>query len=200
MISWLRYSFFPVIYLRIRYGKSLNSKLFFDVGIPIVLIAVLHISSIVLAKEWPNVSSETLKSILGFLTLSFPFYVASLTAISTFPSNILDEKFIGGENQQATLIKYNADEERYRPEALSRREFMAYMFGYLSFTSLLLLAIIIIDGGFGFSAAIANSFPIASSYVFPVLNFLLWVVLANIFFVTLMALRFLIARVSISHP
>lgn len=199
MISWLRYSFFPITYLRIRYGKKLKSKFFFDFGIPIILIFILYFSSLVLAQEWPKVSSGTLKSILGFLTLAFPFYVASLTAVSTFPSDVLDKPFVGGDNQKATLKIYNADEERDRPETLSRRQFMAYMFGYLSFTSLLLLAIIIVDGGFGFSNSIANSFPSAAVYIFSVMNFFLWAILANIFFVTLMALRFLIARVSISH-
>lgn len=200
MFSWLRYSFFPIIYLRIKYGKNLKSKLFFDFGIPILLISLLHIASVLLSNEWPNVSEETLGSILGFLTLSFPFYVASLTAVSTFPSSVLDETFIGGKSQQATLWTYNIDEERYKNDPLSRRQFMAYMFGYLSFSSFLLLAFVIVDSGFDFSSSLTSTFPDISNILFPAMNFLMWVLLANIFMVTLMALRFLIARVSITKP
>lgn len=199
MKSWLKYLLQPLNYLAIRYEKGTRSKLFLDFIAPILTACILYLFSYLINKKLPDLTTVTIDKILSFLTLAFPFYVASLTAVSTFPSAELDKKLEGDKNKQATLKKWNNDEQRDKPEILSRRRFIAYMFGYLSLVSLMMIVLVVFDRGFNISNFVYILPEKISFILIHLANFLFWTLLLNIIFVTLMALRFLTYSVTKSH-
>lgn len=70
-------------------------------------------------------------SIISFVQVMIGFYIASLAAIATFSRDILDKPLDG---DRATL---NASENGItHKRLLTRRHFLTYLFGYLSFISI----------------------------------------------------------------
>ncbi len=199
MLSWIRYLLQPLAYLKIRYGEGTKSKLFLDVFAPLILTVILYLLSFLINKDLPEITTEIIDEILKFLTFAFPFYVASLTAVSTFSSKSLEKVFGSKEKDQATLKSWSNDNQRWEKEPLTRRKYTSYMFGYLSVVTLILIFILVFDKFF----KISNFQTFLPSEVIPwminTVNFLFWAVILNIVFVTLMALKFLISSVAEGH-
>lgn len=73
------------------------------------------------------------QSIGGFLERLTGFYIASLAAIATFNSPYLDKGFRG---KPAYLEHY--DKGEVQKESLTRRRFLCFLFGYCSFSSIII--------------------------------------------------------------
>jgi hypothetical protein len=71
--------------------------------------------------------------IVGYLQIVSGFYIASLAAVATFNKESMDKTMPG-----IPVVLPSRPRRRGKPEALSRRRFLCFMFGYLSFTSLML--------------------------------------------------------------
>ncbi|GIU32792.1 hypothetical protein TUM3792_45490 [Shewanella sp. MBTL60-007] len=89
-----------------------------------MLICVLYT---ILPKPFSILGEKgVLESISGFLQVLVGFYIAALGAIATFPNKNIDELTDG--------IPIKLDNEE-----ITRRQFLSYMFGYLAFTSFILV-------------------------------------------------------------
>lgn len=137
MIWAIRQLFVPIRYLQIKQGKGIfSSKFTYDFTIPFVL-SVVSILTVSLLSISLGVFSNTglVSSIVNLLSLFTAFFIAALAAVSTFDRKGLDEIMKG---QPAVLELVNRrNENPERP--LTHRQFICYLFGYLSFISILFI-------------------------------------------------------------
>lgn len=126
----------PLRYLRIQHPEKIK----FDLYFPIVIAAVF---SLPLLSEQFLADAKKL-DMLGrssdLLSILTGFFVAALAAVATFGNPDMDEPMAGSEPVTLTDISGN-------PDALSRRRFLSYLFGYLALGSIIAYAL-----GFAFYA------------------------------------------------
>lgn len=107
----------PLSYLKIKHKQ----KRFIDFTMPLIFAGLVSVVYLMLPKPFSlfgvNGIILSTSSFLQFLT---GFYVASLAAIATFPNKNMDVVTDG----IPLLLK---------GRALSRRQYISYMFGYLAF-------------------------------------------------------------------
>ncbi len=135
----------PINYLRIRHGdRWFRSKKVYDFVFPIILTALtcgvfwlVGISLRVFDHE------ELIKRLTDLLALMIVFYMAALAAVATFDREGIDTPLKGGD---ALLKTRHHDTSEIVDRALTYRQFISYLFGYLSFLSLLLYIFIIVFG------------------------------------------------------
>lgn len=139
---WLRQLLVPARYLRIRHGEDLlHSKVVYDWILPIAaasaiwgLFSWLGLSLSVFAD------SELPKRLIDLLVLMIVFYMAALAAVSTFDREGIDTPLRGDD---ALLWIQNPDTGEYYDKRLTYREFISYLFGYLSFLSLCMYVFVV---------------------------------------------------------
>lgn len=129
----MRHSFymitFPLAYWRVRHA----SKWKFDVVIPIILSVVCMFCLYCFTRDAQiNGAGGFLGSVLELFQILVGFYIASLTAISTFPNSSLDEVMAGVPPKLKITEDGNTEDLE-----LTRRRFLALLFGYLAFASLI---------------------------------------------------------------
>ena len=143
MLWAVRQLLVPVNYLRIRHGDSLfHSKAVYDFVLPFILtLATCVIFS------WIGVSlhifdhGELVKRLTDLLSLMIVFYMAALAAVATFDRQGIDDPLRGGD---ALLRARNSDTGEHFDRKLTYRQFISYLFGYLSFLSLCLYIFVIV--------------------------------------------------------
>lgn len=79
-------------------------------------------------------SDGVLRQTNSLLAVLAGFYIASLTAISALPIQTLDEKMAGTAPTMTVVQKG----KKYSDVPLKRREFLRYLFGYLSTATIIL--------------------------------------------------------------
>jgi hypothetical protein len=133
----------PLNYLRIKHGETpLQSKAVFDFVLPALLTALTLATCLWLGAP-VAVGSHTglAKHLLDLLALMVVFYMAALAAVATFDRSGIDDTFKGLD---AILMVPNHEEGGARVERkLTYRQFISYLFGYLSFLSLCLYILMI---------------------------------------------------------
>ena len=131
MIWAFRQLLVPLNYLRIKHGEGiLYSKITHDFVLPAIFAAITLIVFIYLDAPLKIFGSpETTKRITDLLQLMMVFYLAALAAVATFDRKGIDTPLKGGD---ATL------KIRGKAQPLTHRQFISYLFGYLSFVSLIL--------------------------------------------------------------
>lgn len=133
----------PMNYLRIRHGESLfRSKAVYDYVLP--LIFTVFTCSIFV---WLDIRlaifdhQEFAKRLIDLLVLMIVFFMAALAAVATFDRKGIDQPLRGGD---ACLKVRNPKGGNYVDKRLSYRQFISYIFGYLSFLSLCLYIVIVV--------------------------------------------------------
>lgn len=137
MIWAVRQLLVPCNYLRIKQGTGLfHSKRVYDIVLPTALTAatVGLCGALSVPLEIAGHKGVT-KSLTDLLALLIAFYMAALAAVSTFERKGIDNKLKGGD---AVLYVLNHKTGNRDKKALSYRQFIAYLFGYLAFLSLIL--------------------------------------------------------------
>lgn len=165
-------------------------KNIFDIYIPLA-ITLFMFMAFYLFRESVPISGDGgfLSSVSNILQMLTGFFIASLAAVATFESKILDDLFDG---EQATLLmNIKGVEKEYN---LSRRRFLSYLFGYLSFLSFVLY----------FTGVFANLFVsgLASAISCEVFFYLKWLflllylfLLSNLLVTTLLGLHYMADRI-----
>jgi hypothetical protein len=132
MIWAFRQLLVPLNYLRIKHGGGLfHSKKTHDFVLPIIFaaltVAVFWLLDAPL-KIFGN--PDTTRRITDLLQLMMVFYLAALAAVATFERKGIDHPLKGGN---ATLLTTHQG-----VKILTHRQFISYLFGYLSFLSFIL--------------------------------------------------------------
>jgi len=166
----------PLCYLRVR-GES---KLSVDLVAPVVLAALSTMG--VVAVRAPILEAPGLVSLVNeLLQVLVGFYVAALAAISVFGSVALDQPVL-----KATLNN----------KSISRRQFLAYVFGYLALISLVNYCLGVVAV---LAADVLSSSPLALR-IKPGLIFLYMLLWWNMVTVTLLGLYYLVDRAYRADP
>lgn len=189
----------PVRYLRIRHGTGLlHSKKFIDWVMPIALASLTLISFWWLGLSFSLYSHPALvKSLSNLLALMIVFYMAALAAVATFERKGIDDPL---PDHDAVLKVKNPDGGASRNVVLSYRQFISYLFGYLSFLSLCLyMAIVIFDVGWSkfekyFSGSKCVSWAFTHA-INPIILFLVFFSVWQLFITSLLGIYFLTERI-----
>jgi len=137
VIAAVRQLLVPFNYLRIRAGGSrFGSKFLDDWGFPVALTAGT-IGCCVLLRIPLEVSghASATASLSNLLALLIAFYMAALAAVATFGRQDIDQPLRGGG---AVLLVLNHKTMKREPKDLSYRQFICFLFGYLSALALVL--------------------------------------------------------------
>ncbi|WP_459663682.1 hypothetical protein [Novosphingobium sp. 11B] len=124
-------------YLTISQGSGLfSSKITYDFVLPFVValpvtifVQRMHVSLGLFAD------SGLVPNVINLLNLLIAFFIAALAAVATFDRVGLDDHLKGEpailrrKNNRSTIVEH----------VLTHRQFVCYLFGYLSFTSIILL-------------------------------------------------------------
>jgi hypothetical protein len=132
----------PLRYLRIREGEGFFlSKRVYDYMLPAIATsltgAVFGAAGLPISLS----SAPALVDKVGSLVqLMSAFYLAALAAVSTFDRKGLDDP-VKNAGSPVTLKMLDADTGKPVPRELTNRQFICYLFGYLSYMSLILFVI-----------------------------------------------------------
>lgn len=124
-------------YLKIRQGDGLlTSKFTYDFVVPVIgavlcTAAITHFSLPIAAFG----TEGLVPGVLNLLNLLIAFFIAALAAVATFDRKGLDDP-VKGDPALMTRTKSNGARVQH---VLTHRQFVCYMFGFLSFASLMLL-------------------------------------------------------------
>jgi hypothetical protein len=206
MKTALQQLFRPVTYLRIKHP----AKKLFDVTAPLWLALLTGVAIYMLPVQPKFTGPESLLSqIQELIQLLIGFFIAALAAIATFDEESLDRLM---EGTPATLDEPDPYQGRPMETPLTRRRFLCFLYGYLSFLSLALYVVMMIvqvaAPSFGWLATTAWN-PCALSICVKVqADFVSWVILQagiGFFFyqmvtVTLLGLYYLTDRLNRDRP
>lgn len=168
--------FSPLNYLRITHKE----KCFFDFILPFLFTTIfLIINNNLLPYKLPIIGNNGIITIVnGIFQILAGFYIASLAAVATASLPRLDEEMKG------IKPKYLSKKSK----KITRRIFLAHLFGYLSFMSLFLYFI----GGFATISVMNIAFLFENIYLKLICSFVYLFFIFNIIFVTILGLFFMI--------
>ncbi len=195
----------PCNYLRIRHGASLlGSKAVYDFVLP----AALSAATVGLCL-WLDIPlaifkhHELVKRLSDLLALMIVFYMAALAAVSTFERKGIDLPMKGGD---ALLKVRHHDGGHHVDKVLSYRQFISYLFGYLSFLSLCLyMALLFLSAGWpkieGWYDRYSLAYRIFNVVLDPALFFAVFFAIWQLFITSLLGIYFLCERIqSLNDP
>lgn len=127
----------PLRYLRISQGSGLlHSKLTYDLVIPLcVSSGVTFVVMKTSAKLGVFTDSGLIPNVINLLNLLIAFFIAALAAVATFDRKGLDDNLKG----EPAILRLRNSQDFVVEHALTHRQFVCYLFGYLSFASIMLL-------------------------------------------------------------
>jgi len=127
----------PMRYLRITQGGGLfQSKLTYDLVIPVMLAAAsTAITWYLSASLGMFANSGLVPGIINLLNLMIAFFIAALAAVATFDKPSLDENMKG----DPAYLSLRTSKGDVRLHKLTNRQFICYIFGYLSFSSIMFI-------------------------------------------------------------
>lgn len=130
LVEAIKQLFTPLAYLRIKHPQKYQ----FDILIPLVVALVVLIILMVLPRTVAIFGEKGLVTIItDLIQILVGFYIAALAAVATFQKEGLDSPLAG---DSATLIVVRRGKKT--EITLTRRKFICYLFGYLSFTGIVL--------------------------------------------------------------
>ncbi len=138
--------FKPLNYLSIRWDNGIINKTRFDFIIPLIISIIL---SIILTFIWIEIgskSSNIFSNDLSYYLICFlqtmpGFYIAALAAISTINSTTMDQP-MAGDPPKEKYVEHNPYKVFW--VEMNRRRFLARLFSYLTFVSIILFIFLLI--------------------------------------------------------
>lgn len=190
-MSVIHQLFKPLAYVRIKHP----TKAFFDWWLPL-FFAIATWCFLYYVVKSPALFGENglIIGVNELLQVLVGFYIAGLAAIATFQNPGMDDQMSG---DPVTL------EEQYRGQTLlvglTRRRFLCYLFGYLSWISLTLYFIGVL-ANISKSAIASMILPTYLSAVKFGFLFLYLLVLSNLFITTMLGLYYMSHRLHLTEP
>lgn len=138
--------FKPLNYLSIRWDNGLINKTRFDFIIPLLVAIIL---SAIMTFLWSEIGTKNSNIFINDLTYylicflqTMPgFYIAALAAISTINSTTMDQP-MAGDTPKEKYVEYNPYKVFWIE--MNRRRFLARLFSYLTFISIVLFCFLLI--------------------------------------------------------
>lgn len=161
------------IFVPLRYWSIDHpQKRKFDVYVPLVLCIIFSLP--LLSKDFVRDSLSTfdiVAQVSAFLGVLTGFFVAALAAVATFGNAEMDAPMPG----DPVRLEHKSNRESYS-ENLSRRRFLSFLFGYMSFMS---LSLYLLGSAYGLidKYFIARVIPLEREPIFAVF----WIVFAFFF-------------------
>lgn len=127
----------PLRYLRIMQGDGwFTSKATYDYVFPALLALTATASVWYFSFSLGLYAQEGfIPGIINLLNLLIAFFIAALAAVATFDRPGLDDRLKG----EPATMKRRTSKGGDRDHVLTHRQFICYLFGYLSFSSIVLL-------------------------------------------------------------
>jgi hypothetical protein len=146
-MNWaIRQLLTPFRYLLIQQGDTIfKSKKVYDWMLPVILAAISTLLLLAFPGEHGMFSERGI--IGGFrklLEVMIPFYIVALAAVATFERKGLDDEMKG----HPAVLKMRRATGIYSEHILTRRQFICYLFGYLSSSSLCVFVALLTAGTF----------------------------------------------------
>jgi hypothetical protein len=189
----------PLNYLRIRHGAGVfHSKRTYDFVLPLLLSAATCAYFVWLSISFAIFDHPALvKRLSDLLSLMIVFYMAALAAVATFDRKGIDEEM---EGDPAVLRVREPNGAQKVDKVLSYRQFISYLFGYLSFLSLLLYVFIMVsDVGWKRLELHFQDSPliycVLTRYFDPVIAFVLFAAIWQLIITSLLGIYFLTERI-----
>ncbi|MFH7348371.1 hypothetical protein L1A45_07030 [Acinetobacter variabilis] len=188
--------FKPLNYLSIRWDNGLINKTRFDFIVPLLVAIILSAIMTFLWFEIGTKNSNIFTNDLTYYLICFlqtmpGFYIAALAAISTINSTTMDQP-MAGDPPKEKYIEYNPYKVFWIE--MNRRRFLARLFSYLTFISIVLFCFLLIIR-FSYSLEIK----VSSLYVVYIVYFFSCVVvifsLVQLIMMTFLSLYYLGERV-----
>ncbi len=188
-MQWVKQLLIPLKYLKISH----KTKKIYDWVLPLGL-AVATMAIYYFVPEKPPILGkggylDQIQSIDVFLA---PFFIAALAAVATFDRPMMDKELDG---EPATLDIWDNNKSCFITTSLTRRQFLSFLFGYLSLLSILIFLISFICSMFvnqknipyifGYKDYAALGFILVHSFIF-------WNLMVN----TLIGLFFLTEKIN----
>ena len=138
--------FKPLNYLNIKWDNGIINKIRFDFIIPTIIALVI---SAVMTFIWFKIGSDKSNIftndltyyLICFLQTMPGFYIAALAAISTINSTTMDQP-MAGDPPKEKYVEYNPYKVFWIE--MNRRRFLARLFSYLTFVSIVLFGFLLI--------------------------------------------------------
>lgn len=188
--------FKPLNYLSIRWDNGLINKKRFDFLIPAIVAFIISLFTTFiwfkLKIDKSNIFTNDLTYYLICFFQTMPgFYIAALAAISTLNSSTMDQP-MAGDPPKEKYIEHNPYKVIWIE--MNRRKFLARLFSYLTFISIVLFIFLLI-ARFSYSLEIksSSSFFVYLTYFFSC--FLLIFTLMQLIMMTFLSLYYLGERV-----
>jgi len=196
MIWAARQLFAPLRYLAISQGNGIfTSKFTYDIIIPAMISIFFGSMSWIFNLPLGFLSTEGfVADILDLLNLLTAFFIAALAAVATFDRPGLDTAMKG---DPATLNRRNRYGENVET-TLTHRQFICYLFGFLSHTSILLLITLYFFRAFSNEAIyLINNYSWINEFAKPILICIFFFVIGHIFVTMLLGIYFLCDRLQV---
>ena len=138
--------FKPLNYLSIRWDNGIINKTRFDFIIPLLIAFLI---SVIMTFLWFKIGTDKSNIFINDLTYylicflqTMPgFYIAALAAISTINSTTMDQP-MAGDPPKEKYVEYNPYKVFWIE--MNRRRFLARLFSYLTFISIVLFCFLLI--------------------------------------------------------
>ncbi len=189
----------PAKYLKIRHGdKLLKSKKVYDWILPIAASGIICAVFYSLDMSFSIFDQPELpKRLIDLLVLMIVFYMAALAAVSTFDRKGIDEPLRGDD---ALIWSQDPESGDYYDKKLTYREFISYLFGYLSFLSLCMYVFIVamsviwpeVEKCFRSNATISW---VITDIFDPIIFFLVFGVVSQLVITSMLGIYFLTERI-----
>lgn len=173
--------FTPLNYLRIKHPQ----KLLIDIILPIVFSVLICVVFYFLPKPVALLGQNGLvASLSSFLQVLSGFFIAALGAIATFPNKNIDESTDGVSLELNGVV-------------LTRRQFLSYMFGFLSFTGFVLVLIskIVLSGESNLSYLLSDLDKQSVIRLKLLFLFIYFAIFNSLLFTTLFGLHYLTEKI-----
>jgi len=164
--------FKPLNYLSIRWDNGIINKTRFDFIIPLliafIISAIMTFLWFKIGTDKSNIFTNDLTYYLICFLQTMPgFYIAALAAISTINSTTMDQP-MAGDPPKEKYVEYNPYKVFWIE--MNRRRFLARLFSYLTFISIVLFCfLLIIRFSYSLEIKVSSLYAVYITYFFSCL-------------------------------
>lgn len=184
----------PITFFSIQHGENNSRGKIYSFWTPAILAIIFTLIQMLKASPELIVKENGIFATLSPLfSLFAAFFIAALAAIATFQNGEIDKEMNSGD-QSRTFIERNNSFGDPQNIYLSRRQYLCYLFGYLSFATIIFVLTVSLFVIFKDVLFIKNSTILLTLNTILIFSF--WFMLVQILLLTLLGLGFLTEKIN----